>query len=52
MSASRSSPTVGINLRGLLLSAIAALPAKMPAFSSCMQQNQCCHWGQSITSDF
>jgi len=40
MSASRSSPTIGINLRGLLLSAVAALSAKMFAFNSHMRQNE------------
>jgi len=42
MSATRNSPTIGLNLRALLLSSshsLAALPAKMSAFNSYMRQN-------------
>jgi len=37
ISESRNLPTIGINLRGLPLSAVTALPVKMYAFNSYMQ---------------
>ena len=53
MSAIYNSPTIGLNLRGLPLSevSLAALPAKMSAFSSHMRQNAYHHNLKCIFED-